>query len=135
MSRWRVARPNRQGHGRVVYRTRRRRCGSRLDLPRERVHFHEVVAPSYPLFVTPPYTLALEKLSRTDVGTVVCMHLSEEHIKEAEKNHVNAVIAGHIASDNLGINLADAMRAKLAKNEFRYPVDKARGSNKKYNEL
>ena len=46
-----------------------------------------------------------EKLSRTDVGTVVCMHLSEEHIKEAEKNHVNAVIAGHIASDNLGINL------------------------------
>jgi hypothetical protein len=46
-----------------------------------------------------------EKLSRTDVGTVVCMHLSEDHVKEAEKNHVNAVIAGHIASDNLGINL------------------------------
>jgi hypothetical protein len=46
-----------------------------------------------------------EKLSRTDVGTVVCMHLSEEHIKEAEKNHVNAVIAGHIASDNIGLNL------------------------------
>ena len=47
---------------------------------------------------------AFEKLSRTDVGTVVCMHLSEEHIKEAEKNHINAVIAGHIASDNVGIN-------------------------------
>jgi len=46
-----------------------------------------------------------EKLSRTDVGTVVCMHLSEDHIKEAEKNHINAVIAGHIASDNLGVNL------------------------------
>lgn len=38
-------------------------------------------------------------------------------------------------ADNLGINLADAMRAKLAKNELRYPVAKARGSNKKYNEL
>jgi len=48
---------------------------------------------------------AFEKLSRTDVGTVVCMHLSEDHIKEAEKHHVNAVIAGHIASDNVGINL------------------------------
>ncbi len=48
---------------------------------------------------------AFEKLSRTDVGTVVCMHLSEEHVKEAEKNHINAVIAGHIASDNVGINL------------------------------
>jgi len=38
-------------------------------------------------------------------------------------------------ADNLDINLADAMRAKLAKNELRYPVAKARGSNKKYNEL
>ena len=48
---------------------------------------------------------AFEKLSRTDIGTVVCMHLSEDHIKEAEKHHINAVIAGHIASDNVGINL------------------------------
>lgn len=38
-------------------------------------------------------------------------------------------------ADNLNINLAQAMRAKLAKNELRYPVAKARGSNKKYNEL
>jgi dCTP diphosphatase len=38
-------------------------------------------------------------------------------------------------ADNLGVNLANAMRAKLAKNELRYPVDKARGSNKKYDEL
>lgn len=38
-------------------------------------------------------------------------------------------------ADNLDINLADAMRAKLAQNELRYPVAKARGSNKKYNEL
>lgn len=34
-----------------------------------------------------------------------------------------------------GVDLASAMRAKLARNEVRYPVDKARGSNKKYNEL
>ena len=32
---------------------------SRLALPRTRVSFHEVVAPTYPLFVSPPYTLAL----------------------------------------------------------------------------
>ena len=36
---------------------------------------------------------------------------------------------------NLDINLADAMRAKLARNELRYPVAKARGSNRKYDEL
>jgi len=34
-----------------------------------------------------------------------------------------------------GVDLATAMRDKLARNEVRYPADKARGSNKKYNEL
>lgn len=33
------------------------------------------------------------------------------------------------------INLGDAVAAKLARNEERYPADKAFGSNKKYNEL
>lgn len=48
---------------------------------------------------------AYENLSTAGVGTVVGMHISEEHRKEAEKNHVNVVIAGHISSDNLGMNL------------------------------
>lgn len=38
-------------------------------------------------------------------------------------------------ADLCGVDLAAAMREKLAQNEVRYPVDKARGSNKKYNEL
>jgi dCTP diphosphatase len=38
-------------------------------------------------------------------------------------------------ADNLGISLGQAMRAKLARNDERYPADKSRGSNKKYNEL
>ncbi|MEI8342407.1 MAG: nucleotide pyrophosphohydrolase [Verrucomicrobiota bacterium] len=38
-------------------------------------------------------------------------------------------------ADNMQINLAEVMRAKLANNELRYPVEKAHGSNKKYNEL
>src|SRR3990172_6012274 len=46
-----------------------------------------------------------EKLSNAGVGTVVGMHISEDHRKEAEKNHINVVIAGHISSDNLGMNL------------------------------
>ena len=44
-------------------------------------------------------------LSVTGVNTLVVMHLSEEHRKEAEKHHLNVVMAGHIASDNLGLNL------------------------------
>ncbi|SKA99185.1 NTP pyrophosphatase, house-cleaning of non-canonical NTPs [Prosthecobacter debontii] len=36
---------------------------------------------------------------------------------------------------NLDIPLAEAMSAKLDRNEKRYPADKARGNNLKYNEL
>lgn len=46
-----------------------------------------------------------EKLSQAGVGTVIGMHISEEHKKEAEKAHINVVIAGHISSDSLGMNL------------------------------
>lgn len=46
-----------------------------------------------------------ESLTAGGVNTIVAMHLSEDHRKEAEKNHLNVVIAGHIASDNVGINL------------------------------
>lgn len=44
-------------------------------------------------------------MALSGINTVVCMHLSEDHRKEAEKNHMNIIIAGHIASDNLGLNL------------------------------
>jgi putative NIF3 family GTP cyclohydrolase 1 type 2 len=46
-----------------------------------------------------------ERLSVAGVGTIVAMHLSEEHRKEAEKHHLNVVIAGHMASDAIGMNL------------------------------
>ena len=46
-----------------------------------------------------------EKMAQAGVGTIVGMHISEEHKKEAEMAHVNIVIAGHISSDSLGVNL------------------------------
>lgn len=46
-----------------------------------------------------------EKLSQAGVGTIVGMHISEKHREEAEKAGVNVVIAGHIASDSIGMNL------------------------------
>ncbi|OGW84411.1 MAG: NGG1p interacting factor NIF3 [Omnitrophica bacterium RIFCSPLOWO2_01_FULL_45_10] len=45
------------------------------------------------------------RLSQAGVGTIVSMHLSEEHYKNAKDEHINIIIAGHIASDTLGINL------------------------------
>jgi putative NIF3 family GTP cyclohydrolase 1 type 2 len=46
-----------------------------------------------------------ELLSHSGIGTVVCMHAPESHIEEARKNHVNIVVASHMASDSLGCNL------------------------------
>ena len=46
-----------------------------------------------------------EKLSQAGIGTIIGMHISEEHRKEAEKAHINVIIAGHIPSDSLGVNL------------------------------
>jgi len=46
-----------------------------------------------------------EKMAQAGVGTVVGMHISEDHKKEAELAHVNIVIAGHMSSDSLGVNL------------------------------
>ncbi|WP_286726695.1 NGG1p interacting factor NIF3 [Pelotomaculum sp. PtaB.Bin117] len=48
---------------------------------------------------------AYAKLAVAGVGTLVVMHIGEKHRKEAEKNHINVIIAGHMASDSLGMNL------------------------------
>jgi len=47
----------------------------------------------------------LEKLADAGVGTIVAMHYSEKHREEAEKNNINVIIAGHVVSDSLGMNL------------------------------
>jgi putative NIF3 family GTP cyclohydrolase 1 type 2 len=46
-----------------------------------------------------------ESISHSGIDTIVGMHIGDAHRKEAEKHSVNVVIAGHISSDNLGINL------------------------------
>jgi putative NIF3 family GTP cyclohydrolase 1 type 2 len=46
-----------------------------------------------------------EKMAAAGVGTIISMHQTEEHRKEAEKYHINVVIAGHISSDSIGMNL------------------------------
>ncbi|MGB9791579.1 MAG: NGG1p interacting factor NIF3 [Thermacetogeniaceae bacterium] len=48
---------------------------------------------------------AYEKLANAGVGTVIAMHMGEDHRKEANKHHINVIIAGHMASDSLGLNL------------------------------
>ena len=45
------------------------------------------------------------KLASAGVNTIVGMHLSEDHLKKAKDTNLNVVIAGHISSDTLGLNL------------------------------
>ncbi len=48
---------------------------------------------------------AFDKLYRAGVRTLISMHLSEEHFKKVKDANLNVVIAGHISSDTLGLNL------------------------------
>ncbi|MFH0772184.1 MAG: NGG1p interacting factor NIF3 [Candidatus Omnitrophota bacterium] len=59
-----------------------------------------------------------EKLEVCGVGTIVAMHLSEEHYKNAQKGNINVIIAGHISSDTLGLNLLMDKLVKESKIEF-----------------
>lgn len=54
---------------------------------------------------TEPSPKVYEKLGQAGIGTIVDMHVSEEHKKEAETANINIVIAGHMSSDSIGMNL------------------------------
>jgi len=54
-----------------------------------------------------------EKMAQYGTGTIIGMHMDEKHKKEAQKKHINVVIAGHISSDSLGVNqFLDALEKK-----------------------
>ncbi|RKY30150.1 MAG: NGG1p interacting factor NIF3 [Candidatus Omnitrophota bacterium] len=44
-------------------------------------------------------------MHKRGIRTLVSMHLSEEHFKKVKDANLNVVIAGHISSDTLGLNL------------------------------
>jgi N-acetyl-alpha-D-glucosaminyl L-malate synthase BshA len=70
---------------------------SRLALPRPRVYFHEVVAPTYPLFVSPPYTLALAT-KMADVAEHA--HLDLLHVHYALPHAISAILAREMIDGN-----------------------------------
>ena len=50
-------------------------------------------------------TEMMEKLVLGGVSTIVCMHIEDKHLEAAKKVYLNVVLAGHISSDSLGLNL------------------------------
>ena len=61
--------------------------------------------------------------------------LTESKLTEVAEELADILIYTVRLADRLGIDLELASRDKLAKNHRKYPVNKARGSYMKYNEL
>jgi putative NIF3 family GTP cyclohydrolase 1 type 2 len=59
-----------------------------------------------------------ESYAASGVSTIVGMHISEEALENAKKAHLNVVLAGHISSDTLGLNLLFDEVEKEAPLEF-----------------
>ena len=60
----------------------------------------------------------LEKYASSGISTLVGMHFSEEHLDNAKKANLNVVIAGHVSSDVIGLNLLFDEIEKEEKLEF-----------------
>lgn len=54
---------------------------------------------------TNPSPKVYEQFSQFGVSTIVGMHMREDAVKNAGDTHMNIVIAGHMSSDSLGMNL------------------------------
>jgi putative NIF3 family GTP cyclohydrolase 1 type 2 len=59
-----------------------------------------------------------EKYANSGISTLVGMHFSEEHLENAKKANLNVVIAGHVSSDVIGLNLLFDEIEKEEKLEF-----------------
>ena len=61
--------------------------------------------------------------------------ISEEKRARAPDEMADVLIYLLLLGNAFEVDLLSSVRAKLLKNEFKYPVSKARGSAKKYDEL
>jgi len=46
-----------------------------------------------------------EKMAAAGVGTIIAMHMNDEHRRLADEYHINVIVASHMASDSLGVNI------------------------------
>ncbi len=59
----------------------------------------------------------------------------ESSLNEIKEELADVLIYSLMMADNLNLDVEDIIKNKLDLNERKYPVEKSRGSNKKYNEL
>ena len=59
----------------------------------------------------------------------------ENSLEEIKEELADVFIYSFMMADNLNLDVEEIINSKLDLNEQKYPVEKSRGSNKKYNEL
>ena len=62
-------------------------------------------------------------------------NLSEDEISQVQEEVADIFIFLVYLSEAVGIDLIETAKRKIELNELKYPVEKARGSSKKYSEL
>lgn len=59
----------------------------------------------------------------------------EKSLQEIREELADVFIYSFMMADNLNLDVEEIIKSKLDLNEQKYPVEKSRGGNKKYNEL
>jgi len=59
----------------------------------------------------------------------------EKSLQEIREELADVFMYSFMLADNLNLDVEEIIKSKLDLNEQKYPVEKSRGSNKKYNEL
>lgn len=79
----------------------------------------------------------LSKSISIEAGELLeCFQWNDKYDKEAVKEELADVLNYCIQmSIALDVDIYDIVKAKMEKNAKKYPVDKAKGSSKKYNQL
>lgn len=54
---------------------------------------------------TEPSAQVYEEFSRVGYSTIIGMHMREDGLKKVNEQHMNVIIAGHMSSDSIGMNL------------------------------
>jgi NTP pyrophosphatase (non-canonical NTP hydrolase) len=78
-------------------------------------------------------TAELLELMQWKNGNELAAHL-EQHREDVADELADVLHGIVLIADEMGIDLAAAFVEKMKKNENKYPVDKSRGSSKKYTE-
>ncbi len=77
----------------------------------------------------------LEHFQWKTAGEVAAFVAGQENRKRVGEEMADVLILLISLADAMGLDLLEAARAKLQENARKYPIDRARGNAKKYDEL